>query len=60
MALYGVRKFRLDKELLDRTPLDQRLLFKMGGARTAFVTVHQSLLSTFNVNGGQVQKITDY
>jgi hypothetical protein len=63
MKLYHIDKFRLDKNLLDRTPLKDRLLFKMGGAMLAFITVHESLLPLFRGggnSGAEFQKITDF
>ena len=48
---YNVRSFSLDVELLDRTPLEQRLLFKMGGTIDGYVACHKSLAPIFRGGG---------
>lgn len=41
--LFDVYAYRLDEDLLDKTPLPARLLFKMGGVNPPPVTIHQSI-----------------
>jgi hypothetical protein len=60
MKLFDVMQYRLDKYLFDKTPLNKRLLFKMGGAIDAFITVHTSIAALFAAPGVDLQKITDY
>jgi hypothetical protein len=63
VKLYHAKKFRLDEQLLNGIPLEQRLLFKMGGSMRAFITVHQSMLPAFltsNRDGVEFQKISDF
>ena len=43
--------FSLNDQLLEKTPLSERRLFKMGGTLAATVTCHKSLYSLFNGNG---------
>lgn len=47
MDLYSVYEYKLDEDLLAKTPLKDRLLFKMGGVNPAPVTVHKSLAGFF-------------
>ena len=61
--LYQVYKYSLNEELLDKTPLEKRLLFQMGGSIDAFFVCHQSLLRAFPVGpnrGAKFTKISDY
>jgi hypothetical protein len=51
VKLYHVQKFILDEQLLNQVPLEQRLLFKMGGSMRAFITVHEKLLPLFSGSG---------
>lgn len=51
MQLFNVYSFKLKEKLLDSTPLQERLLFKMGGVNPAPVTVHKSLAGVFRSMG---------
>lgn len=44
---YDVYEYVFDKNVLDNTPLAQRLLFKMGGTVGAFVFCHESIAGIF-------------
>lgn len=48
---YKVRSYSLNVHLLDKTPLERRLLFKMGGTVDGKVFCHQSLESIFRSTG---------
>jgi hypothetical protein len=63
MQLFDVYSFKLDGRLLDNTPLQERLLFKMGGVNPAPVTVHKSLAGVFRSLGPAVcelQSVADF
>jgi len=62
-TLYSMYTYSLNSELLDRTPLAERLLFQMGGTLDGLVTCHKSLAGVFRgngTNGARLQAITDY
>jgi len=40
---YEVLKFSLNEDMLGSIPLEERLLFKMGGALNAMLTCHESI-----------------
>lgn len=44
---YGVYTYSLNTALLDRTPLESRLLFEMGGTTDGKVVCHQSIAGLF-------------
>lgn len=61
--LYDVYEYVLDMELLDRTPLEKRLLFQMGGTVDAFVFCHESIAGLFRrdiPNGARLVLAADY
>lgn len=49
--IYEVDSFRLDSNVLDSVPLEDRLVFKMGGVINASVFVHKSVRSIFAAGG---------
>lgn len=60
---YEVIVYEFDKDLLDKTPLENRLLFKMGGTRTAPVFCHESIAGIFRrdlPNGAKLTLVADY
>ena len=57
---YGVRRYSLNEELLQKTPLAERRLFKMGGTSMGFIVAHQSIVDLFRVEGVDIVLITDY
>jgi hypothetical protein len=60
---YDVYEYVLDKELLDKTPLEKRLFFQMGGAVDAFVFCHESIAGLFRrdiPNGARLVLAADY
>ncbi|WOB11307.1 imm11 family protein [Piscinibacter gummiphilus] len=61
--LFDVYSFKLNEKLLDKTPLQERLLFKMGGVNPAPVTVHKSLAGVFRSAGQgacELQAVADF
>lgn len=61
--LYQVYKYSLNEELLDKTPLEQRLLFQMGGTLDPFFVCHQKLLGIFQfgrTSGVKLTSIAEY
>lgn len=48
---YNVRSFSLNVKLLDATPLEHRLLFKMGATIDGYVACHKSLAPIFRSGG---------
>ncbi|MET3134304.1 hypothetical protein AAKU55_004599 [Oxalobacteraceae bacterium GrIS 1.11] len=61
--LYGIYTHSLDKELLDKIPLNQRLLFKLGGTLSAFIVCHESISHLFYTGdqcGSKLTLISDY
>ena len=57
---YEVYRFSLNTDLLDKTPLRDRLLFKMGGQTSEFAVCHESILSIFRASGAKIIPIRDY
>jgi hypothetical protein len=58
-----VFSFSLNEKILEKIPLPDRRLFKMGGTVAATVTCHKSLYSIFNrdgKSGANVIRISDY
>jgi hypothetical protein len=49
--IYSVSKYVLDSDLLDKTPLQHRLLFQLGGTLDGWVVCHKSLAPIFRQNG---------
>jgi len=61
--LHSVYTYSLNEELLDKTPLEQRLLFKMGGTQDGYIVCHQKLLGLFpsgSKSGAKFTTIADY
>ena len=57
---YKVRSYSLDVKLLDNTPLEARLLFKMGSTVDGKVVCHKSLAPIFSSgvnNGAELKEI---
>jgi hypothetical protein len=60
---YSIYTYRLNKKLLDMTPLEQRLLFKMGADSNPSVVCHNSLANLFCADekfGTQLTLISEY
>lgn len=60
---YDVYEYVLDAVLLDKTPLNERLLFQMGGTISEFVFCHQSIANLFlqdQPNGAKLVLASDY
>ncbi|NVM79947.1 hypothetical protein FHW83_005789 [Duganella sp. SG902] len=61
--LYGVYTYALDAAVLDNIPLNQRLLFKMGGVLGAYIVCHQDIAAIFRgdgESGARLVSIPDY
>lgn len=61
--LYHVYTYSINKELLDKTPLEQRLLFQMGATIDPFFVCHKSLARLFCAgenSGVQLTLIPNY
>jgi hypothetical protein len=58
--LHSVYTYSLNKDLLDKTPLDQRLLFEMGGTQDGYTVCHKSIMRMFINEGTQLTKISEY
>lgn len=58
--MHGVTRYCLDDELLDKTPIKERRLFKMGGTSDGFVVVHQSLAKHFKGSGAELVPVADF
>ena len=57
---YFVDVYSLNEGLLQKTPLAERRLFKMGGTSMGFIVAHQSIVDLFRVEGVDIVLITDY
>ena len=61
---WNVFSYRFDEALMKRTPLEQRLLFKLGGSLDAYIVAHASVLTKFfgtpGVNGAEYVRVADY
>lgn len=57
---FDVYNYSLSEELLDKTPLAERQLFKMGGTLDPMVVVHQSMVKYFRGSGADLVPIADY
>lgn len=57
---YKVRRYSLNDELLERTPIAARRLFKMGGTTMGFVVVHVSIAAHFRLSGAVLVPIAEY
>jgi hypothetical protein len=60
LSFSSVDTYSLNEKLLNDTPLAARLLFRMGGTADRMVTVHESLVDLFRVEGVDIVPITDY
>lgn len=63
MKLHSIYRFKLDDDLLEQTPLQERLLFQMGGSQDAFVVCHESIAGVFRravATGVMLMPIADY
>lgn len=62
-TLFSVYSYCLDEALLERTPLNNRLLFKMGATIDGLLACHKSIASIFcagNPSGAMLTKVADY
>jgi hypothetical protein len=58
--MYEVSKYSLNERLLEKTPLSERLLFKMGGTTAGEKFVHKSIADIFRVEGVDLVLVEDY
>lgn len=49
--IFEVASFRLDEKVLDSIPLEDRLIFKMGGVLNPVILVHKTVRSIFGAGG---------
>lgn len=62
-TLHSVYIYALDAVVLDKIPLSQRLLFKMGSTQDGFIVCHQDIAAIFRGNGqsgAKLVSIPDY
>ena len=60
---FSVYEYMLNAEILDKTPIEKRLLFKMGGTGDAYVFCHESIAGLFRrdmPNGAMLVLASDY
>jgi hypothetical protein len=55
--LYSIYTYSLDAAVLDRIPLRQRRLFKMGGVLAAYIVCHEDIAAIFRGNGDSGAKL---
>ncbi|MDR0233522.1 MAG: hypothetical protein LBI31_01745 [Zoogloeaceae bacterium] len=60
IPFYEVWAYSLDESLLQKTPLPERRLFKMGETLDGYIVAHQSIVDLFRVEGVDIVPITDY
>ncbi|WP_145648832.1 hypothetical protein [Pseudoduganella lurida] len=58
--LHSIYAYSLDKEKLNDTPLNQRLLFKMGETQEAYTLCHKSLAHIFRDSGTRLITIAGF
>lgn len=58
--LYSVYSYSLNEALLDKTPLNQRLLFEMGSTQDGMVVCHKSIMRIFIDEGAKLVPIGAY
>jgi hypothetical protein len=57
---HDVYTYSLNDELLDKTPLESRRLFKMGGTTEGMVVAHVSVAKYFRLSGAVLVPIAEY
>ncbi|MDW5419186.1 hypothetical protein R6242_21670 [Iodobacter sp. CM08] len=57
---YEIYTYSLNDDLLEKTPLKSRLIFKMGGTTEGNIVVHKSLAGLFNTSGAVLVPISDF
>ncbi|MTV40782.1 hypothetical protein [Duganella radicis] len=58
-ALHSVYTYVLDANVLDKTPLSQRMLFKMGGTQDPYIVCHEKIAAIFRGNGPSGAKLVN-
>ncbi|MBB3222025.1 hypothetical protein [Pseudoduganella umbonata] len=61
--LFSIYTYSLDSEIIKNTPLQARLLFRMGGTLDGLVTCHKSIATIFRGNGrsgATLQAVVEY
>ena len=60
---FNVRSYKFNADLMNRTPIEKRLLFKMGGSVDGQIVAHASVVLKFfgqpGVNGAEYIKVSD-
>jgi hypothetical protein len=57
---YEIARYSLNEQLLNDTPLSERLLFKMGGTTAGKIIVHQSIMKLFQVKGADLVLLEEW
>jgi hypothetical protein len=57
---YEIFSYSLDESLMEKTPFNERRLFKMGGTTTGMIVVHESLADLFRVKGVNLTRIDEW
>lgn len=60
---YEVVDYHLSDEVMDATPIEQRLLFKMGGTNAGSIVCHESIVQFFGAgqaSGADIVRIDKY
>ena len=61
---YNVFTYKFNEELMRKTPLEQRLLFKLGGTLDAYIVAHVSVITKLfgapGNNGAEYIRVADY
>jgi hypothetical protein len=64
LEYHQVYKYKFNADVMKERPLEQRLLFKLGGTLDAYIVAHSSILTKFfgspGVNGAEYIKVSDY
>ena len=57
---YILDKFVLDADVLDKIPLEKRLMFRMGKVLQGFVFVHESIMGWFMNEGAELISVVEF
>ena len=58
-----INKYSLDASKLDMIPLENRLLFKMGGTSFSYIFIHESIFEKISINefkGARFFKVSNF
>ena len=64
VAYFQVYRYSFDQALMDKTPLSERLLFKLGGTLDAHIVAHESIVGkvfgSSGDNGAEYIRVSDF